>query len=157
MCFSEKYLLALRCLLAAHSISPSNPATHEQLIRLRHTLTNVPSPSPRVSQVINTELATILPEDTDLAAFNSEFLAQNSSSVKHVHSFLHARQYLDPGTQQQNQKDLLGTLDLEEISLRDACVGLEILNKWEVEPATRNEYKAIAHGRWPEASAFKEK
>lgn len=155
MCL-EKYLLALRCLLAAQSISPSNPVTHEQLIRLSHTLANLPSPlSPKVSQVINAELATILPKDVDLGAFNSKFLAQHSSRANYVHSFLHARQYLDPHMQEQNQKDLLGTLGLEEISLQDACVGLEILKKWEVGPAVREEYTATAHERWPEASAFK--
>ena len=155
MCFSGKYLLALRCLLATHSISPSNPSNHEQLVRLRHTLVNLPSPlPPKVSQVINAELTTILPEAVNLATFNSEFLAQNSSSAKHVHSFLRARQYLDPDTREQNQKDLLGTLGLEEISFQDAYFGLEILKDWEVEPAVRKEYSAKAHERWPEASVF---
>ncbi|MCJ1266524.1 hypothetical protein MMC22_006409 [Lobaria immixta] len=153
----KKYLLALRCLLTAYSISTSNPTTHEQLIRLRHTLANVPSPmSPKVSQVIHAELITILPKDVDLAAFNSDFLAQHSSSARHVHSFLQARQYLDPNTREQNQKDFLGTLGLDETSVQDASVGLEILKGWEVEPAVRKEYTATAHERWPEASAFNE-
>lgn len=129
-----------------------------QLIRLRHTLANLPSSlSPKVSQVINAELITLLPKDVDLAAFNSEFLAQHSSSARHVHSFLRARQYLDPDLQEQNQKDLLGTLRLEGISIQDARVGLEILKDWEVEPAVRQDYTALAHERWPEASAFNEK
>jgi hypothetical protein len=32
---TEKYLLALKCLLAAHSIEPPQSKLHEQLVRFR--------------------------------------------------------------------------------------------------------------------------
>lgn len=154
--FLEKFLLALRCLLAAHSLSPSNPTTHLHVIRFCHSLRAVSLPlSPQVLQVITAELSPIIPFDQPLSPFNSEFLARHSSSASHVHAFLRARHLLDASSAEaQNKKDLINTLQFNDISLPEATAGLELLGELGVKEDGREEYKAIARKRWPNANAF---
>lgn len=154
--FLEKFLLALRCLLAAHSLSPSNPTTHLHLIRFYHALRAVSSPlSPHILKVVSAELTPILPLDQPLSPFNSDFLARNPSSARHVHAFLRARHLLDASSAEaQNRKDVLNTLQFKEISLPEATVGLELLRELGVKEDGREEYKVIARKQWPDANAF---
>lgn len=154
--FLEKFLLALRCLLAAHSLSPSNPITHLHVIRFCHGLRAVSSTlSPHVLKVVNAELTPIIPFDQPLSSFNSEFLARHSSSASHVHAFLRARHLLDASsTEAQNKKDVINTLQFSDISLPEATAGLELLRELGVKEDGREEYKAIAQKRWLYANAF---
>lgn len=154
--FLEKYLLALRCLLAAHSLSPSNPTTHLHVIRFCHGVRAVSSPlSPQVLQVVTAELTPIIPFDQPLSPFNSEFLARHSSSASHVHAFLRARHLLDASSAEaQNKKDLINTLQFPDISLPEATAGLQLLRELGVKEDGREEYKAIARKRWLNANAF---
>lgn len=154
--FLEKFLLALRCLLAAHSLSPSDPTTHLLVIRFCHGLRAVSSPlSPHVLQVVTAELTPIIPFDQPLSPFNAEFLARHSSSASHVHAFLRARHLLDSSSAKaQSKRDLINTLQFNDISLPEATAGLELLRELGVEEDGREEYKAIARKRWPNANAF---
>lgn len=154
--FLEKFLLALRCLLAAHSISPSNPTTHLHVIRFCHGLRAISSPlSPHVLRVVTAELTPIIPFDQPLSLFNSEFLVRHSSSASHVHAFLRARHLLDASSAEaQNKKDLINTLQFNDISLPEATAGLELLRELGVKEDGREEYKAIARKRWLDANAF---
>lgn len=153
---AEKYLLALRCLLAASSVNPSDPTTHEQTIRLRNTLSTPPSPLPAsVSEVINAEMPTLVANDsTDLSTQNASFLEKHSSSAPHVLAGLRARQHLDSKTLEQNQKDLQETLGFESARLEDAVAGLELLKEWNCPRAARDAYLERARQRWPEATVF---
>ncbi|KAI9878769.1 MAG: hypothetical protein M1830_010571 [Pleopsidium flavum] len=151
----KKYLLALRCLLAVHSIDPSNPTFHEQTIRFRQILTSLREPlPPKVSEVITSEFGTILAKDTDLSTFNNEFLEKHKRSAAHVQSSLKARQVLTPDCLGRNQKDLLATFDLDDISLQEAIRGFELMEDWKSEQKQLDAYLARATQRWPEATAF---
>lgn len=153
--YTEKYLLALRCLLASRSLNPSDPVTHEQLIRLRHTIDASGSLiPPKVSEVINSELSLILPKDVDLLTLNADFLHTYATSAPHVQAGLRARHLLDPASRAQNQADLLHALILDSTSLQDAINGLPLLKQWHAEVSAQKQYVAKAHERWPEATAF---
>ncbi|KAL8959496.1 MAG: hypothetical protein Q9193_003654 [Seirophora villosa] len=150
-----KYLLALRCLLAARSIDSSHPLNHEQAIRLRHTLKSIAEPlPPQVSEALEGELSSLIAPNADLSKLNSDFLASNSDRASNVRAFLRTRQVLDSKSADENQKDVIRTLALPLVSLEDAVSGLELLNDWHAESRYREDYMAAAHERWPEATAF---
>ena len=152
---AEKYLLALRTLLASHALSPSDPTTHEQAIRLAHTFrTQTEPPDRKVQEVIAAEFDSILPATTDLSKHNEEFLQKHHQSAPHVQACLKMKQFLDPSSSEKNQQDIIRTLALEGSSLEDAVRGSELLKEWQAKDQYRDDYLAAAHERWPEASAF---
>ena len=67
------------------------------------------------------------------------------------------RQFLDPGSSEKNQQDVIRTLALEGIGLEDAVKGLELLKEWKAKDQYQNDYLAAARERWPEATAFQKK
>ncbi|KAL8936969.1 MAG: hypothetical protein Q9211_003925 [Gyalolechia sp. 1 TL-2023] len=151
----KKYLLALRCLLAAQSIDSSHPLTFEQSIRLRHSLQTLPeSLPPKTTETLESEFSAMIPTNADLRQMNSDFLAKNSESAAHVRASLRVRQMLDPKTSDENQKDVIRTLALPSVSLADAVQGLELLKSWGAQSRYQEDYIAAAHERWPEATAF---
>ena len=155
---AEKYLLALRTLLASHALSPSDPTTHEQIIRLGHTFsTQTEPPDRKIQEVIAAEFNPILPASTDLSKRNDEVLQQHHDSAPHVRACLRVRQFLDPSSSEKNQQDVIRTLALEGCSLEDAVKGMELLGEWKAKDQYLGDYLAAAHESWPEASAFQKK
>ena len=154
----EKFLLALRTLIASQTLSPSDPTTHEQIFRFQQTLSKLLEPLPsKAMEVINTEFNTLLDASKDLARHNNEFLQQHYNSASHVQACLKVRQLIDPSTSEKNQQDAIRTLALDGSSLDDAIRGLGLLEEWKAEPKYKDDYLAAAHKRWPEASAFEKK
>ncbi|TKA75209.1 hypothetical protein B0A49_02407 [Cryomyces minteri] len=151
----EKYLLALKCLLAASSVEPSNPTLHEQTIRFRRTLDARPTPlPPKVSEVINSTF-TLLPASTSLIAHNDAYLSKHAHSASAVQAGLRVRKLLDAATQPQNEKDLIATLELSGATLEEAKAGLALLGDWSSAQEVKKAYLEAAGKRWPEATAFK--
>ncbi|KAL8705870.1 MAG: hypothetical protein Q9201_001018 [Fulgogasparrea decipioides] len=151
----KKYLMALRCLLAARSTDPSHPLIHEQSIRLRHTLKLSPEPlAPKASEILDAELSPLVSPDADLLKINADYLATNNGSAAHVQASLRVRQLLDPKSADENQKDVIRTLALPSVSLEDAIRGLDLLKFWKAPAQYQDDFAAAAHERWPEATAF---
>lgn len=156
---SEKYLLALRCLLAAHSLSPSHPTSHYQLLRLQHTLHTLPSPlPPPTSFVISAQLAPLLALDADPHAANTAFLGRHPRSATHLHAFLRAHNFLPPPPSPLDTEPaelLLGSLDEDwDVGVQEARSGLDVLEEWGLGDEVRRRYTARARERLPEASVF---
>lgn len=153
-----KYLLALHTLLASHALSPTDPTTHEQAIRLGQTFhTQTEPPDRKIQEVIAAEFDPILPASADLSKHNDEFLQRHHDSAGHVQACLKVRQFLDPSSSDKNQQDVIRTLALEGSSLEDAMAGLELLKEWKAKDQYRDDYLTAARERWPEASAFMKK
>ncbi|PGH16266.1 hypothetical protein AJ80_05289 [Polytolypa hystricis UAMH7299] len=152
----NKYLLALKCLLAAHAIDPSNPLLHAQIARFRKTLDTLSEPLPSdVSEVIASEFDSLLPKSRDIASWNDAFLDSHKDSPAHIQSALSVRQLLSgPDSRPQNEKDLLGSIDHDTTSLEDALAGLSLLDDWGSSQDTKSAYKAHAGKKWTEASVF---
>ncbi|KAH9865727.1 hypothetical protein J1614_009314 [Plenodomus biglobosus] len=150
----KQYLLVLKCLEAAREIDPEDPKLHEQSVRFRQTLSKLSEPlSPQVSQVIQ-DTFTTPPIDADLKEYNDAFIKKHSDSAPHLHSGYNTRNILDNGTKSQNEEDLKKTLDLSDITIEQAVAGLSLLTEWKSEPDVKDDYRAKAAGRWPEATVF---
>ncbi|MCJ1286234.1 N-alpha-acetyltransferase 15, NatA auxiliary subunit [Xylographa opegraphella] len=152
----KKYLLAVRCLLAALSTSPSDPIAHYQLIRLQHALSTLADPlSPKVSAVITSEFSSRYPSSkADLEKHNNDFLKEHKDSAQHQLAGLQARQFLDPGTREANEKEVLRMISEESIGMTDAVRALEIVKEW---GGDASKVSAKAAERWPEAAIFQVK
>jgi peptide alpha-N-acetyltransferase len=126
----KKYLLALKCLLAAAALDTEHPAVHEQTIRLKQAIS---SPSEIIAsksaEVIKSEF-TLLPASADLSKFNDEFLFKHKDSAQHVMSVMRARRSLSPDSSSNCEKDIAGILDLPNITFEEAMEGLELLSSW---------------------------
>jgi hypothetical protein len=153
---ADKYVLALKCLMASHSIDPSNPTLHSQIYRFKTAIDNPPEPlHPKVSEIITPELDTLLsPKSPSLGDWNNSFHATHKSSAPHVHAAASVRRLINPESQSQNEKDVLSSLDLESTSLADAVAGLQLLADWGSSDDVKAQYVQTAHKRWSEASAF---
>ena len=155
---ADKHLLALRCLLASNAIDPADPILHEQLIRFRHALASLPEQlPPKVAEIIESELSPLLAQDVDLLKANDEFLSRNRGSIAHVQAAMRARRSISPDHAEQDQKDLLATLDLDGTSLDHVVNGLNMLREWQTKPEAISEYIQRAGERWPQATVFQGK
>ncbi|KKZ61903.1 hypothetical protein EMCG_03602 [[Emmonsia] crescens] len=151
----NKYLLALKCLLAAHSIDPHNPVLHTQMARFRKTIDTLSEPLPsNVSEVIIADFDPLLPKTQDLTNWNESFLATHESSAAHVQAALSVRRFLSPDSIPQGEMELLSTVDLETTSLSDALAGLHLLEDWHSGQDAKSAYISQAQKRWVEASVF---
>ncbi|KAI9792611.1 MAG: hypothetical protein M1833_001064 [Piccolia ochrophora] len=153
----KKYLLALRCLLAASRLDATNPTLHEQTIRFKQALSELPTPLPEKPSSIIASLFTLIPTDQSLSEFNDAFHAAHRNSPPHLLAALRTRHRLDPSSIADNEKALLEMLAAAEIQLDDAVEGARVLEEWGSKEGVREEYRKKARGRWPEASAFAEK
>lgn len=149
---TDKHLLALKCLSAAHAIDPSNPTLHIQLLKFRKSLENPPEPlAPQVAEVVNAEFDKLLPKSQKLDEWNESFLSANKGSVAHVQAALSTRHLLSPESKPQCEKDLLATLDSPNITIDEANAGLELLSKW---GSDQSAYLQKANKKWPQSSFF---
>ncbi|MCJ1321423.1 hypothetical protein MMC15_006768 [Xylographa vitiligo] len=152
----KKYLLAVRCLLAALSISSSDPIAHYQLIRLQYTLSNLTDPlPPKVSEVITSEFSSRYPSSkADLEKLNNHFLKDHKDSAQHQLAGLQARQFLDQGTREANEKEVLRILAADSTEMTDAVRAVGIIREW---AGDVSKVLAKAADRWPEADIFQVK
>ncbi|KAI9766056.1 MAG: hypothetical protein M1840_006763 [Geoglossum simile] len=150
----KKYVLALKCLLAAFKVDPKHPILHEQIIRFKLALKEADYHPQKVSEVITSEFARLFPsDDILLSEYNDTFLSEHSQSPRHIHSALSIRQLLSPdSSRSQDERTLLGTLDLPHISQQEARAGLDLLRSWN--SASFTEYHAKAARKFPHATAF---
>ncbi|KAE9980899.1 hypothetical protein BLS_008089 [Venturia inaequalis] len=149
----KKYLLALKCLIAAHSLDPEQSKLHEQLIRFRQTLDAAPkSESAKLNEVFE-KCSKIIPVTSSLTSFNEEYLKKHATCARRTQSGLQGRQLLDPSSQSKNEKALVESLDFAD--LEEAFEGLKVLKLWKSDANVKGEYMEKAAKKWPEASVFK--
>ena len=147
----DKILLALRCLLAASKLDPEHPMVHEHIVRFKLAMNGMSSSiSPKTAAVVKAEF-TLLPESTDLAHFNDEFLAKHNDSALHILAGVRVRKLLANHDQKKSEADVHVILDLPNITLLEATEGLKVLVSWN---SSTDSYRSKAHSKWPEATIF---
>lgn len=116
-----------------------------------------------MSEKLRTVIAssfTLIPESTSPSAYNDSFLSKHSQSATHAQSVLCVRNILSPETIAQNKKELVATIDLEQVALEEARQGLNVLRMWgedqHEEGSPIEDYKRKAKDRWPQATVFEQ-
>jgi hypothetical protein len=148
----EKYLLALKCLLAAADLDKEHSKVHEQIVRFKlaidKNLEGVPAKS---AEVIKSEF-TLLPASVNLSQYNDEYLSKNMDCARRTLSALEVRKLLVPESAGQCQKDVVGVLNLPIVTLEEAREGLELLSSWK--SSELETFRKAAAAKWPKASVF---
>jgi N-alpha-acetyltransferase 15/16, NatA auxiliary subunit len=155
---SEKYLLALKCLLALHAIDSEDPSLHVHSFCFRSTMDHGPDGVvPRLAEILPAATRILFLDGKDLSEWNDDFLSRHKSSASHLQAGLRVRALLGKESKDNNEKDLLTALSLESTTLREARAGLELLNEWGSSAEAKDRYMTSAAERWTRASVFQPK
>ncbi|KAF2771686.1 N-terminal acetyltransferase A, auxiliary subunit [Teratosphaeria nubilosa] len=153
-----QYLPALKCLLATSSLNSEHPKVHEQGGRFKLALDNLKEPLPeQVKKVIDETYLAKFDRTKSLEQGNDEYLQKFKHSAPHVQSVVRLRHALKPqaeDTKKKGLENLLETLKLEGITLRQAQDGLEVLGDIQAGAEAKEAYAKAARAKWPEATAF---
>lgn len=155
----KKYLLALKCLLAAAKLTPEDPTVHNQIISFKKAIDSPPEPLPaEVTTIIDTEFyTTLLPsKNTDLVAFNSEYLAKYKDTPSKLFGGLRAKHLVKPESTSEIEASVLENIKegLDTYTLKDAYEGLGLLRETKASDKAVEEYKSVAEGRWENAKGL---
>ncbi|KAF3929275.1 hypothetical protein AA313_de0206876 [Arthrobotrys entomopaga] len=157
----KKYLLALKCLLAAHSLAPEDPVVHEQIARFQLFLNSKPELSPTVQTIID-ETFTIAPKEGTLSQFNEAYLSSHGeNNAKAVFSVIKTRQVLAAAEGSKSDSEgtdseslLFEVVKKEGTTLKEAVEGLGMLKDMKGDVGR---YMEEGRSRWPVANVFEVK
>ena len=94
-----------------------------------------------------------MPATSSLTSFNDEYLKKHATCARRTQSGLQVRQFLDPSSQAKNEKALIETLDVANMT--EALEGIQVLKGWKSDASIKKAYLEKAASKWPEALAFK--
>jgi hypothetical protein len=135
-----------------------NPTLHVQSYRFRDMFGPHPdSASPKLSEIIPTEIKTLFPDDTNLPDWNKDFLERHKSSASHIQAGLRVRALIGNEADETNERDLFAVLSLDSASMDIAAAGLDLLDVWGSSAEIKDRYKNKAAERWGRASVFQAK
>lgn len=147
-----KYLLALKCLLAASALDKEHSEVHEQVVRFKLALDKDSEILPPMSaQVVKSEF-TLLPTSVDLPKHNDEYLAKHKDCARQTLSALKVRKLLKPDSVSAVEKDVAAVVNLPTITMEEAIEALELLTLWKSSEVDR--YRIKAGAKWPKATIF---
>ncbi|TVY59127.1 N-terminal acetyltransferase A complex auxiliary subunit NAA15 [Lachnellula suecica] len=148
----RKYLLALRCLLAASALDKDNSKVHSQTIRFKLALDrDLASLDPKAAAVIKSEF-TLIPSGTSLTQFNNAYLSAHKDWARRTLASLSSRKLLADSLAPSADADVVAVLKLDSVTLEEAAEGLELLKSWksgEIEA-----FRKAAAAKWPKATVF---
>lgn len=146
--FTEKYVLALKCLKAATAIDAECPRVHEQSIALAHALKSASDLPPKALEAIKAEF-TAFDANADLHKINDSFRAKHAGSPLHILASLKAARILGQD-KASNDKELLSLLNLKETNADDA---LEIVKQMaSIRSSEVENFRKAATAKWPEVT-----
>ena len=163
---TEKFYLALKCLLAAFRLSSSTsssatyPPCHSATLRLRHAIASSTGPA---NADLTTLLNTSLPSpynnpDTSLTTLNADFLAANKTSPPATFSYARARVALEPAAATEAADEVVRVLQgTESLTLEEAVDALGVLEELDVKPEVRKDALEAAVAKWPQARSLFER
>lgn len=154
---TEKFYLALKCLLAAHRIDATHPTTHQQTLRLRHALASQNAQAANGGSAESSSEA-LTPLDlaaenfkspysfkldksaalnetrNELMQTNEEFYKSHPESLPHLLAYLIARQDLDDSTSAtESNRDHLAKAIVKDLPPKffpdEACEAIRIFSE----------------------------
>ncbi|KAI9825577.1 MAG: N-alpha-acetyltransferase 15, NatA auxiliary subunit [Phylliscum demangeonii] len=127
----KKYLLALKCLLAASRLEPDHPVVHQQVIRFHQSLDSLhPSTSSTIHAVIGATFTTLIAAHTSPSVYNDRYLARHGHDPARLQAGLRVRNALALAPAAQNRLDLVASLDLPLLTMLQAKDGLDLSRAW---------------------------
>ncbi|PQE06378.1 putative NMDA receptor-regulated 1 protein [Rutstroemia sp. NJR-2017a WRK4] len=148
----KKYLLALKCLLAASSLDPEHSKVHEQKIRFKQAITSeLESVPAKSAEVIKSEF-TLLPESADLTQYNDEYLTKHKECARRTVAALKVRKLLSPDKAADCEKSIAGVIELPNVTVEEATEALDLLKSWNSSEA--ESLRTAAASKWPHATVF---
>ena len=150
--WTEKYLLALKCLLAAWALDKEHSKVHGQLIRFKLAIDeNSEALAPKTAAIIKSEF-TLLPASVNLSQYNDEYLVRHKDCARRTVSALKVRRLLSPDKAMSCQKDAANVIKLPSITMEEARETLKLLFSWNSNDI--DSFRAQAAAKWPRATAF---
>jgi peptide alpha-N-acetyltransferase len=150
--YAEKYLLALKCLLAAAALDREHPKVHEQIIRFKQIIDkDAETLAPQTAEIIKSEF-TLLPASTSLSQYNDEYLSKHKDSARHTLSASRVHKLLSPDSAARYEKDAANVIKLPSITMDEAKEALDLLRSWNSSEA--DGFRTSAAAKWPNATAF---
>ena len=148
----EKYLLALKCLLAAAALNKDHRKVHEQIVRFRLALDkDMDDVPPKSLDIIKSEF-NLLPPSISPTQYNDEYLTKHKDSAQSTLSVMRARKLLIPQSVSNYEKDVVAVIKLPTITIQEASEALSLLSLWQSTEATS--FRASAAAKWPKATVF---
>lgn len=148
----EKYILALKCLLASAALDKEHPRVHEQIVRFKLALDKAGEElNPKSADIIQSEF-TLIPASTSLTKFNDEYLSKHKGSVPKIIAALKTRKLLSPESATSCEKDVAAVLKNPSVTSEEAVEALELLRSWKSSEA--ESFREAAAAKWPKATVF---
>lgn len=148
----EKYLLALKCLLAALALDKEHPKVHEQIVRFNLAMDkDMEAVPPKSMEIIKSEFK-LLPAATSLSQYNDEYLSKHKDSARSTLSALRVQKLLSPESASSCEKGVAAVIKLPSITMQEAREAFELLNSWQSSEA--ESFKSSAAAKWPKATVF---
>ena len=148
----EKYLLALKCLLAAAALDKENSKVHEQTVRFKLAIDNDGSKlQPKSAELIKSEF-NLIPTSATPSQFNDEYLARHKDCARRILSALKVRKLLFPESASASEKDAAAVIKLPSITFEETRGALDLLSSWK--SSQLDSFKQAAATKWPKATIF---
>lgn len=139
--------------MAAAALDEHNSKVHSQIIRFKlATDADSASLSPKAAEIIKSEFNLLPTSASDLTDYNDSYLAKHKDCARRVLSALKTRKLLKPETGKDCEKDVVGVLAIDGVTMQEATEGLELLKDWRSGEAETFRSKAAA--KWPKATVF---
>jgi hypothetical protein len=149
---TEKYLLALKCLLAAAALDKDHSKVHEHIVTFKLAIDKDMEGLPaKTSEVIKSEFI-LLPASVKLSQYNDEYLSRNKDCARRTVSALKVRKVLAPDSVGQCGRDIVAVLKLPSITLEEATEALELLSSWKSSEVEG--FRKEAAAKWPKSIRF---
>ncbi|CAG8983859.1 hypothetical protein HYALB_00005497 [Hymenoscyphus albidus] len=148
----KKYVLALKCLLAAAALDREHSKVHSQSIRFKLALDKeLDTINPKTAEVIKSEF-NLIPASVPLAKFNDEYLSKHKDCARRTLSGLTTRRLLSPDASPSVEKDIVDILKFPTVTSEEATEAYEVLKSWKSSEV--DTFKSSATQTWPKATIF---
>ncbi len=146
---AEKYLMAFKCLQAAHQLNPKHPGLHERIVYFVIALPTAEDPLHPVAASILSSNSSFIPPKAELEKFNELFRTANrANTAAHVFAALRARARLGDKSKSVNEGAVSSILPLSKTTIDDAHEGLGLLRGWGSDEAVVKLYLEKVERRW---------
>jgi hypothetical protein len=149
---TEKYLLALKCLLAAAALDKDHPKVHEQIIRFNLAIEkDAETLQPKSAEIIKSEF-TLLPSSLTPTQFNDDYRSAHRDGARGTLSAIKVQKLLTPESTSSCEKDVAALIKLTSITTEEAKEALDVLRSWKSSEA--DNFRSSAAAKWPKATTI---